>query len=390
MEIQFDSDNINYGSTNTIVVHGITTGGPSTESILVNKNGSFFTQDRYLEVEKITGQLEIIDPDYEFVSIVNVIEANSIFTQDGSGDYAEIYRFSNGTFVLSVAGSTSYSAFELPPGYYLIDYSSTLRVSIPELGHKLYIGNDITERKYLAGSVDEFQILNTKLSDLRPWEPSASGVRTITEDFYKQNPACITNSTLALIDFENPIEKQSRRLRNKKFLDTDRNFTYTLSLQDRETLLEHINNEEVFVSYMIFLGYSEETAEEVFFECSKAESGPLYNLASYLPKIGTQQISPNSVNSSFGQSGRFENRAGLILGNNNNTLRNDSGTVEFWYQPKLDTFNDGDTRVLFESSSILANRVTSVTPYLIKLATPASKILSIKLISSGKLNNEQY
>jgi len=390
LEIQFDSDNINYGSTNTIVVHGITPGGPSTESILVNKNGSFFTQDRYLEVEKITGQLEIIDPDYEFVSIVNVIEANSIFTQDGSGDYAEIYRFSNGTFVLSVAGSTSYSAFELPPGYYLIDYSSTLRVSIPELGHKLYIGNDITERKYLAGSVDEFQILNTKLSDLRPWEPSASGVRTITEDFYKQNPACITNSTLALIDFENPIEKQSRRLRNKKFLDTDRNFTYTLSLQDRETLLEHINNEEVFVSYMIFLGYSEETAEEVFFECSKAESGPLYNLASYLPKIGTQQISPNSVNSSFGQSGRFENRAGLILGNNNNTLRNDSGTVEFWYQPKLDTFNDGDTRVLFESSSILANRVTSVTPYLIKLATPASKILSIKLISSGKLNNEQY
>ena len=125
-----------------------------------------------------------------------------------------------------------------------MDYSSTLRVSVPELGHRLYIGNDITEKKYLAGSVDEFLILNTMLKDLRPWEPSASGVRTITEDFYRQNPACITSSTFTLIDFENPIEKQSRRLRNKKFLDTDRNFTYTLSLKDREVLLGYINNEE--------------------------------------------------------------------------------------------------------------------------------------------------
>ena len=390
LEIQFDSDNINYGAINTIVVHGTTPSGPSTESILINKNGSFFTQDRYLEVEKITGQLQIIDSDYDFVSIVNVVEANSIFTGDGSGDYAEIYRFSNGTLALSIAGSTSYSAFELTPGYYLLDYSSTLRVSAPELGHRLYIGNDITERKYLGGTVDEFQILNTMLGDLRPWEPSASGVRTITEDYYKQNPACITNSTLALIDFENPIEKQSRRLRNKKFLDTDRNFTYTLSLKDREVLLGYINNEEEFVSYMMFIGYSKETAEEVFFECSKAESGPLYNLASYLPKIGTQQISPNSVNSSFGQSGRFENRSGLILSNNNNILRNDSATIEFWYQPKLDTFNDGDVRVLFESSSILANRYTSTSPYLIKLSAPASKILSVKLISSNKLSDEQY
>lgn len=390
LEIQFDSDNINYGATNTIIVHGTTPSGPSTESIIINKNGSFFTQDRYLEVEKITGLLEIIDPDYNFVSLVNIIETNSIFMQDGSGDYAEIYRFSNGTFVLSKAEESSYAAFELPPGYYLMDYSSTLRVSVPELGHKLYIGNDLTERKYFGGSIDEFQILNTMLNDLRPWEPSISGSRTITEDFYKQNPACITSSTLALIDFENPIEKQSRRLRNKKFLDTEGNFSYMLSLKDREELLKYINDEEGFVSQMIFLGYSKETAEEVFFECNKAESGPLYNLASYLPRVGNQQISTNSVNSSFGQSGRFEKQSGLALNNNNNILRNESGTIEFWYQPKLDTFNDGDVRVFFESSSILASRVTSTSPYLVKLNTPASRIISVKLISSNKLSNEKY
>lgn len=389
-EIQIDSDNIYYGATNTIVVHGTTPSGPSTETIVINKNGSFFTQDRYLELEKITGDLNIIDGDYDFVAIINVIEKNSIFVQDGSGDYAEIYRFSNGSFILSIAEETTYSAFELPPGYYLVDYSCSLKVGLSQTGERLYIGNDITKSKPLAGSIDDFVILNTMLSDLRSWEPSVSGVRTITEDFYRSNPQCISNSTLALIDFENPIEKQSRRLRNKKFLDTANNFSYNLTLNDREILLKYINNEEEFVNYMVFIGYSIQTAEELFFECSKAELGPLYNLATYLPTIGTYPLSPNSVNSSFGQSGRFENSSAVVLNNNNNILRNTAGTVEFWYQPKLDTFNDGDVRTMFESSSILVDRFTSTTPYLIKLNSPASEIVSIKLLSSEKLSNSSY
>jgi hypothetical protein len=141
---------------------------------------------------------------------------------------------------------------------------------------------------------------------------------------------------------------------------------------------------------MIFIGYSKDTAESLFFECNMAESGPLYNLASYTPTIGSQQLSPNSVNSSFGQSGRFENGDALILSNNNNMLRNSAGTIEFWYQPKLDTFNDGDSRTLFESSSILAEKVVSITPYLLRLPNPASKIVSVRLISSERLSDSSY
>lgn len=389
-EIQIDSDNIYFDKINQLSVHGTTTTGPVIEDILVNKNGSFFTENRYISLEKITGSFNLIDVDYNFVASVNVIEANSIFVQDGAGDYADIYRFSNGAIILSIAGSDSYSAFELPSGYYSIDYSASLSVSIPQVGETLFIGTDMTESKPLLGSIDDFVILNTMLKDLKSWEPSVSGVRTITEDFYKENPSCITGSTLALIDFNNPIEKQSRRLRNKRFLDTENNFTYGLSVKDRETLLASINDEDEFVRYMMFIGYSRDTAEKLFFECSMAESGPLYNLASFIPTIGTQQLSPNSVNSSFGQSGRFENKSGLMLSNNNNILRNGAGTIEFWYQPKLDTFNDGDARTLFESSSVLAVRSTSLTPYLVRLPNPASKIISVKLISSDRLSDNSY
>ena len=389
-EIQIDSDNIYFDRINTLSVHGVTPSGSVIEDLLINKNGSFFTQNRYTSLEKITGSFNLIDVDYDFVSLVSVIETNSIFVQDGTGDYADIYRFSNGAIFLSIAGSDPYVAFELPPGYYVIDYSASLHISIPQIGDKLFIGTDITESKQLLGSVDDFVILNTMLKDLRPWESSVSGTRTVTEDFFKENPNCITSSTLALIGFENPIEKQSRRLRNKRFLDTQNNFTYGLSVKDRDILLSHINNESEFVSYMIFIGYSKDTAEALFFECNMAESGPLYNLASYTPTIGSQQLSPNSVNSSFKQSGRFENSDALILSNNNNLLRNGSGTIEFWYQPKLDTFNDGDSRTLFESSSVLAERVVSVTPYLLRLPNPASKIISVKLISSGRLADASY
>lgn len=389
-EVQIDSDNIYFDKTNLLSVHGITPSGPIIEDILINKNGSFYTQNRYLSLEKITGLFNLIDVDYNFVASVNVIESNSIFVQDGDGDYADIYRFSNGAIILSIAGLDSYSAFELPAGHYLIDYSASLSISIPQAGEALFIGTDMTKSKPLLGSIDDFVILNTMLKDLRPWEPSVSGTRTITEDFYKENPNCITDATLALIDFNNPIEKQSRRLRNKRFLDTQGNFTYGLSVKDREVLLASINDEDEFVRYMMFIGYSKDTAERLFFECSMAESGPLYNLASFIPTIGTQPISPNSVNDSFGQSGRFEGSAGLVLSNNNNILRNGAGTIEFWYQPKLDTFNDGDRRTLFESSSVLAHRATSLTPYLLRLPNPASKIISVKLISSERLSDSSY
>lgn len=390
LEIKVDSDNIRFSAYNELVLSGLTPSGYSSETIVVNKNGSYFTQERYLSLDKINGNFEIIDSDFDFVSILNIIETDSIFVKNGSGDYAEIIKYSNGEFVIGKAEELEYVPYELTPGYYSIDYSTNLKVSISLTGEKLFIGNDITESKPLLSSIDDFQILNTMLLDLRPWESSSSGVRTITGDFYRENEACITNSTLALIDFENPIEKQSRRLRNKKFLDSEGNFIYSLSTKEREKLLSYINNEEEFVGYMMYLGYSKETSEETYYECNKAEGGPLYNLASYLPQYGNYFISPSSVNSSFGQSGRFEKKSALAISNNNNILRNSAGTIEFWYQPKLDTFNDGDRRVLFESSSVMVDRFTSITPYLIRLNNPASEILSIRLLSSKKLNDLSY
>jgi len=390
LEIIVDSDNISFGSYNELTLYGWTPSGYSSEVLVVNKNGSLFTSNRYLSLDKINGNFEIIDPDFDFVSIINIIEKDSIFVQNGNSDYAEINRYSNGQFIISKAEESSYVPFELTPGYYLINYSANLKVKIPQVGERLFIGNDLTGSKPLLASIDDFQILNSMLLDIRPWQPSSSGIRTITEDYYRENSACITNSTLTLIDFENPIEKQSRRLRNKKFLDTDGNFSYSLSLEKREKLLSYINNEEEFVRYMMFLGYSKETAEETYYECNRAEGGPLYNLASYLPQYGNYFISPSSINSYFGQSGRFEEKSALIIDNNNNILRNSAGTIEFWYQPKLDTFNDGDRRTLFESSSVAVDRFTSTTPYLIKLNNPASKIISIRLLSSKKLSDSAY
>lgn len=390
LEILVDSDNIKFSEYNEVTIFGNTPTGYSSETLQINKNGSVFTTERYLNLDKITGSFEIIDPDLEFVSLISIVEKNSIFIQDGSGDYASIYRFSNGYFMLSKYGSIGYEPFELTPGNYEIDYSSSLCIDVSNFGQNMYIGTDITKSKPLLGTIDEFQILSTMLSDVRPWEVSPSGTRTITEDFYKENESCITNSTLVLIDFKDPISKQSRRLRNKKFLNSENNYTYTLSLKDREKLLENINNELEFVRYMMYLGYSKETAEDTFYECNKAEDGPIYNLATYNPIYGGYFISPSSVNSSFGESGYFDGRNSLIIDNDNSTLRNSSGTIEFWYQPKLDTFNDSEKRMMFEASSFITSSFKSIAPNKIILPSPASKILSIRLLSENKLSDTKY
>jgi hypothetical protein len=45
---------------------------------------------------------------------------------------------------------------------------------------------------------------------------------------------------------------------------------------------------------------------------------------------------------------------------------------------------------LFESSSVVVDRLTSITPYLIRLNNSASKIISVRLLSNKKLSDSNY
>lgn len=391
LSLIIDTDNIEFCGTdgyseeiNYVDIYGNNSSGSPFERVFFNKNGAFKTSERFYSLDSISGKIKPIDTDYE-VCKISVEESDNIDVQNGLGDFAKIERFVDGKIIIATAGSEIYDPFELPPGYYRLQYPSTLFVDIPIVGNKLYIGSSIFGKNQLNAIIDDFVIKSEMLLDLRPYQLSADGMKTITHDFNKPRNHCLSSNVLSLITFNNPVDYQSRMLRTYKFLDQENNISYTLDLDEREKLIKLINNKEEFISTMINMGYSIEDATKVFVVCHGANGGPIKNIAESYPIFSDVSTSSSSVNSSFGNSAKFNNNKYSFF-NNNSILRNDSGQIEFWVSPMIDTKYDFKTRYYFDAYSAVRISTKTTASNLIKLSNPASKILSVKLLK----NNQEF
>lgn len=387
LSLIIDTDNIEFCGTdgyseeiNYIDIYGDNSSGSPYERVFFNKNGSFKTSERFYSVDSISGKVKPIDSDYE-VCKISLEESDNIDVQNGMSDFARIERFVDGKIIIGTSGSDSYDPFELPPGYYRLQYPSTLFVDIPMIGNKLYIGSSIFEKNQLNAVIDDFVIKNEMLLDLRPYQSNLSGSKTITHDFNKQKNHCLSSNVLSLITFNNPVDYQARLLRTYKFLDQENNISYNLDLSEREILIRLINNKEEFISTMINMGYSLEDATKVFVVCHGANGGPIKNIAESYPIFSDVSTSSSSVNDSFGSSAKFSNNKYSFF-NNNSILRNDSGQVEFWVSPMIDTKYDFRPRYYFDAYSAVRISTKTTSSSLIKLSNPASKILSVKLLKN--------
>ena len=259
---------------------------------------------------------------------------------------------------------------------------------MPNIGEDLFFGTDINGKNNFGGVIDDLKIITEMSSDTRPYERLTKGTRSVTRDYLSPNPSCRDEQTLLIADFDNPIKLQSRRLRNKVFLNTLENFKYKLSLDDRENLLESINNQEEFESKMIRMGFDIAEARATYIECHHAEGGPIFNAAISI-RSDKMLFSAKSVNDSFGLSGRFDKRP-LTINNNLAHFRKDGGTIEFWVSPLLDTKNDYSDRYYLDIFSVEKRRVKSINPTLITLPSSASKILEVKLLDGSRSVSSFY
>ena len=391
LEVKFDSDNTVFCSDtdgyidaysedrhNIIKVIGKTVDGSNFEEFSIRKNGSIRGNKLFLEVDQVVGSISIVDPDYESF-VIEVLEADPITISNNSGEYAEIFRYINGSFILTTAGSNGFYPFELHPGNYIVRYPAHLSANIPRVGDRLYIGCDIGESRQFGGVIDELRVITEMSSDTRPTQRVTSGTRSITEDFYDPNPLCSDDQTLLLTHFDDPIREQARRLRQKEFLDEVGNFKYKLDLGDREALLSVVNDKAKFESKMIRMGFGRDVAERVFTEVHHAHGGPIFNEARF-GRSDEMLVSSTSVNPSFGVSAKFFDTSPLIISNRLSYFRKDSGTIEMWISPLMSTLTDNKDRYFLDIYSIVKKRVTSISPNSVELPTPAKKILKIELL----------
>ena len=396
LELKFDSDNTVFcgedpedgyidaysaDKHNIIRVIGRTVDGSNFEEFRIRRNGAMRGSKLFLEVDEIVGSISVADPDYE-PCVIELLEADPITVSNNGGEYAEIFRYVNGSFILTTAGSNGFYPFELHPGNYAVRYPAHLSVNIPRVGDKLYIGCDMEESSQFGGVIDELRVITEMSSDTRPTQWSTSGTRSITEDFYSPNPLCSDDQTLLLTHFDDPIREQSRRLRQKEFLDEDGNFKYKLDLSDREDLLSVVNNKAAFESKMIRMGFDRDVARRVFTEVHHAQGGPIFNEARF-GRSDDMLVSSTSVNSSFGISAKFFDTSPLIISNRLSYFRKDSGSIEMWVSPLLSTLTDNEDRYFLDIYSLAKKRVASISPNSVRLPTPAKKILKVELLQGS-------
>jgi len=391
LTLNVDSDNIIFceemvdgysEEENILIIRGETVDGSNFEEFEVRGNGDIVGEKLFLTVDSIEGSLTLADPYYEPL-VIELKERDPITVQNSSGEYAEIFKYYNGSFIISSYGTDGAIPFELVSGDYIVKYPAFLNVKIPNVGHDLFFGTDFEGSNSINGIIDDLKIITEMSSDTRVYEKFTSGTRSITRDFVSPNPACYDDQTLLLVNFDNPIDLQSRRLRQKEFLNKEFNYKFKLDLDDRERLLEVINNQAEFESRMIRLGFDADVARQTFIECNQAEGGPLFNDARYV-RNDKMLVSSMSVNDNFGLSGIFAGRRPVTLNNDLSIFRKNGGTIEFWVSPILDTLNDSTLRYYVDISSVNTKRVQSTSPIEIELPSPAGKILSVKLLDRSK------
>jgi hypothetical protein len=398
LTIKYDSDNTvfcarsedGYGDAygddlsllNAIRVWGDIVDGSEYEEFFVTGNGEFRGEKLFRSVSKVEGDIYLADPNYE-PFVIEIVETNSVTVSDNDGEYAEVFRYNNGSFVLTAAGSNGFYPFELHPGGYYLNYPAYLKVNLPRVGDRAYIGCDLNQENQFGGTIDEFRVITEMSSDTRPTEGDTAGTRSVTEDFFNPNPHCNDDQTLLLTHFDDPIRLQARRLRQKEFLNTESNFKFKLDLEDRETLLGHINDKDMFEATMIRMGFDKEIAEAAYTECHYAQGGPVFNEARFI-RSDKMIVSSNSVNDNFGMSAKFFDTAPLVINNRLSYFRRDMGTVEFWTSPLLDTIGDELERYYVDIYSITKKRVTSFSPNIIDLPTSAKEIVSVQLLQNTK------
>lgn len=401
LSVIIDSDNINFcefdgygdgyiGDNNTITIYGETIDGSNFETFNITKNGKINGEKLFKQVSSVEGTLNIIDPNYFELGVLSIEESNYLTISNNGGDYLDIYDYRSGHFILMKQGSNGAFPFELHSGYYKIEYPSYLSISVDSFGDKLYIGTDYNKQNFFGGIIDEFRIISEMSLDTRSFESGTLGTRSITDDYYRSIPFCPDEQTLALIHFNDPYEKQLRRLRNTEFLNEDTNFKYKLDRNQLNSLMKDINNEQKFVSKMINYNFSIDDAEKVYIESHKADGGPIWNEANSYKNFENYILAENSVNDAFGSSAFFISGSNLLIENNDNYFSNKEGTIEFWVSPAVDTIVDEDDRYYIDLSGTKRISVKSKSSTKIELPNAASKIISVKLLTRKKKDTSLY
>lgn len=153
----------------------------------------------------VAGQYLITDVSEDLLTITLSTSLVATFT---NGNYEilnitpERSGLQNGRFTFEEA-STPGVPYLLSQGLYEFDYHTSLSIPLEAANLKGFIGSDLNKDNQSKAIIDDFFILNTKLSDTRIGETIASGQDSITKRYNSLKAASSNQSTLMLLNLDN-------------------------------------------------------------------------------------------------------------------------------------------------------------------------------------------
>ena len=365
LSVMFDSDNFYHDELNGVILNknfvkvtGVTVDGSNEEIFEITRNGIVKGMKLFLSVSAIYGELNIIDLNYES-AVIQIVERDSIFVQNGSNDFAKLYDYSNGEFFIGNQSET-YIPYELTPGFYIFEYSTKLRINNFNLGDRLFVGTDSFKQNSAESAFEDFKSFSDMFEDSRAKFVGERQNRSISSEYISPLPLNSDKGTLSLIPFNNPKNDQIKKLRKAKFLDEVNNISYSLEDYQIEYLSKYLNNESEFVSYLIKSGIDFDSAKSTYYEVHKANNGPIKNIAKFYPNDSYKyRFNSSGPNSNFSGSAKFDFKYNISIVNDSVMIDKNSGLIEFWISPIIDTLNDSNERVYFDSRDIVEEIITS-------------------------------
>ena len=121
------------------------------------------------------------------------------------------------------------------------------------------------------------------------------------------------------------------------------------------------------------------------------ESFPFTNAAEFYVDINSNKehfLSSSAVNDNFGNSLVILDKP-IYVANDGILDTKKEGTIEFWVNPIYDTGNDPNIRYYFDAFGAVVEEAVSVNNLSIKISSPASAILSVKL-KNGDQNIDYF
>jgi len=408
LKATISGDNFDFTGLNRVIITGNTTDGYGMETLTFTSVGSQTTTRFFTSITDILASFTPVDTTLS-AGTLEVREANPLNWQENNGEYAEVHLSvqeqagANGqTLVGTAQFSDAYSRWDAE------DIGKIINITSPASIASSYTITNVDLDP--SGTVKDSDtiFLNTTWADSYSnvaWRQLttshgdsgfANGLITL-EIARSGGQPFLLHSCWYEVDFPTFLTVPWEQMPDNLYTGSDLNSANQANaVIDEMRILDEVSDDtgrgeltpssgrSITTDALVVQEYEDSIQTLGLFHFNDAVTNSASFYASFSDSF---RQSENSVNSSFGQSGVFNQQKSLQY-DNASIFSNDQGTIEFWVSPILDTYNDPTRRFYVDLAPEQQLETIAVSAVSVILPVRARTVRSVTI--SGGSGDTNY